>query len=98
EMQQGFPRLGTNFKVLGPASEDYVAYSYVLGITDRCLAPEKGTADNPFAGIDRFLAQGRYQRMSTFDLSLQPGKQKVVVYATVTRDGSIEEMKNAALQ
>src|SRR5262245_51941003 len=98
EVQRLFPRLGTNFKVLAPASKIYNAWSHVLGITDRWLVPENGTAENPLAGVDRFLAQGGYQRMSAFDLSVQPGKQKVVVYATVTPDGSIQELKAATLQ
>lgn len=97
-MRKQFPRLGTNFTVLGPATKDYNAYSYVRGITDRWLAPEAGTLVNPFAGVDRFLGQDGYRRLPRFDGSVRPGKQKVVVYATVQPDGDIKEITSAALQ
>src|SRR5205085_203471 len=91
EMQQAFLRLGTSFKVIGPASRDYNAYSYARGFNDRWLLPEAGTAQNPLAGVDRLLAEGGYQRLLAFDLSVQPGRQKVVVYAVLNRDGTIKE-------
>jgi type VI secretion system secreted protein VgrG len=70
----------------------------VRGITDRWLVPEAGTPANPFAGIDRFLGEDGYRRLGTFDLSVRPGKQKIVVYATVQPDGDIRQLTAAALQ
>jgi type VI secretion system secreted protein VgrG len=98
DVQKSFPRLGTNFKILAGPSKDYNAYAYVIGITNRWLVPDQGTADNPFAGVDKFLAPSGYQRMSTFDTSLQPGKQKVAVYFTVKSDGTLDQVTSAALQ
>jgi hypothetical protein len=98
QLRQSFPRLGTNWKVIAPASDRYNAWSHVLGIADRWLVPEAGTADNPFAGVDRLLAWGGYRRCATFDTTVRMGKQKVAVYATVTPDGSVAEPRAAALQ
>jgi hypothetical protein len=98
EIKKALPRLGSNFRVLAPASKNYNAYSYVLGVTDRWLVPEAGTADNPLAGADRFLAQASYRRMSGFDARVEPGKQKVAVFATVGPDGSIAAVQSMALQ
>jgi hypothetical protein len=97
KLKESFPRLGTNFKVLAPASPNYNAYSYVLGVTDRWLVPEAGTPERPLAGIEKFLAQGGYMP-AAFDLRVEPGKQKVVVFATVTADGSIKDVTAAAIQ
>jgi hypothetical protein len=98
EIKKSFPHLGSDFRVLALASKRYNAYSFVLGFTDRWLVPEKGTLDNPLAGADRFLAQSGYRRVSGFDLRVEPGKQKVVVYATVAPDGSIAAVQSMALQ
>lgn len=98
QLRQLFPRLGTNVKVIAPANDRYNAWSYVLGVTDRWLVPEPGTTDNPFAGVDKLLAWGGYRRCNVFDSTVRVGKQKVAVYATVMPDGSIAELKAAALQ
>src|SRR5258707_13250981 len=52
EVKKSFPRLGTDFTVLAPASKKYNAYSYVLGVTDLWLVPESGNRDNPPACVD----------------------------------------------
>jgi type VI secretion system secreted protein VgrG len=98
DVKKSFPRLGERFTVLARSTKDYNAYSFVLGITDRWLQPETGTSENPFAGMDKFLAQGGYRRLPTFDLNSRPGTQKVAVYGTLQPDGDIAQITHAALQ
>lgn len=98
DIKKAFPRLGERFSVLARASKDYNAYSFVLGITDRWLQPETGTSENPFAGVDKFLAQASYRRLPTFDLNPRPGTQKVAVYATLQPDGDVMQITHAAVQ
>ena len=96
-MRKGFPRLGENFEIVGPATKDFNAYSHALGL-DRWVAPEAGTADNPLAGADRLLGQYRYQRLADLDLSAKRGVEKVVLYVTVNPDGTVKDVTSAARQ
>jgi type VI secretion system secreted protein VgrG len=97
EIAKELPRLGERFTVLAPSSKDYNGYSYVLGVTDRWLVPEAGTAQNPFAGMDKFMAQGGYRRLPTMDTSPRHDAQKVAVFAKLQPDGDIAQVTHAAL-
>ncbi|HEX8203560.1 MAG TPA: hypothetical protein VF590_24000 [Isosphaeraceae bacterium] len=95
-----YPNLGGEFEVLAPSSDRYNCIAHSLGLHDRWLAPRTGTgtARNPLAWADRLYAKGGYARLPTPDTSLQPGQQKVVVYGYVNRNGTIREVRHAAIQ
>ena len=97
DMRKAFPRLGENFEVVGPANPKLNAYSAALGL-DKWVAPEAGDEENPLAGADRFFGEQGYQRLTEFDLSAQPGVEKIVVYVTVNPDGSVKQVMSAAHQ
>ena len=98
QIQKGFPRLGASIQVIAPPSDKYNALGYVLGSTDRWVWPTKGTAASELQEIDQLMGQSGYRRLSTFDATVRPGKQKAVLYATLTPDGDLATILSVALQ
>jgi type VI secretion system secreted protein VgrG len=96
-IRKDLPRLGDGFEVLAPGSNQYNAWSYVRGVFNQWLIPQ-AIAGGPVAGVDAFLRPASYTRLSTFDVSVQPGKQKVAVFCTVKPDGDPQEATHAAVQ
>jgi len=92
EMRKAFPRLGTEYRVLGPASSDYNAVSYSVGVTDKWIWP--GERVTHFNG---FYAQHGFQRQPYLDYSRQPGVDKVIVFGKLTERGRVE-VTSASLQ
>ena len=97
-LQANFPSLGPNFRVIGEATKQYNCISYSLGIYDRWTNPETGPADDPLCYMDRLYATVGYQRTPGFDCHVEPGVEKVVVYATLNLDGTIHAVTHAARQ
>lgn len=102
----GFENLGTNFEVLGSKTAAGAPYKYnciawSLGRVNEWVFPsDLNTAADIRYWDSLYGAQG-YQRMSTLDMSLQPGYQKVVLYWGTNRDGTgqpIPGFTHAALQ
>ena len=98
ELRRSFPRLGNDFEVLAPAAKKYNCISHSLGLSDRWVNPETGPADDPFGPMDRLYSALGYKRLPTLDLSVEKGKQKVVLYATVHPDASLHQVTHAAVQ
>jgi hypothetical protein len=82
---QGFENLGTNFEIIGSSTSRGAPYTYnciawSLGNVNQWVFPtDMRVAGNMQYWDSLYGAQG-YRRMSTLDLSYQPGYEKVVVY------------------
>ena len=98
EWSPSFPNLGTNFEVMDVSTSRYNCIAHSLGIHDRWVNPITTAGSNPLSGMDGLYRAQGYQRMSGLDFSLQPGFQKVVVYATTQSNGTIKEVTHGALQ
>jgi hypothetical protein len=97
EIRKAFPRLGGNFVIVAPADNKTDAFIDIFGAGFR-VDPAAGNAMNPLAGMDRCFGDYGYQRLTKFDLSVQPGVEKVVLYSTVTPDGDVKDVTAAAHQ
>lgn len=111
---RAFPRLGSNFEVIGAATGRgpadggdgrgvYNCIAWTLGVTTQWVwsSEWQGTGENGLRSMDRLYGQLGYTRLSTADYSLQSGLQKVAVYATLragTYGGEINSMTHGALQ
>src|SRR5262249_40091683 len=75
--RRSFPRLLTNYEVLGPANRQkkFNCISWSIGITERWVWPGGKVAD-----FDRLYASHGYQRATNLDFSLQPGVHKLALY------------------
>jgi hypothetical protein len=93
-----FPRLGVKFKVLAPHTATYNCIAHSLGLNDRWVNPMTGPANAPLAKMDELYAALGYQRQEGLNTILEAGKQKVVVYATLNTDGTIDNVTHAAIQ
>src|SRR5262245_58221707 len=96
--QRLFPHLGTDFEVLAPSTEDYNCIAYSLGRLSVWINPQTGPEENPFALMDLLYQGAGFIRAGTVEMSLEPGKRKVVLYATRKPDGGIERLTHAAVQ
>jgi hypothetical protein len=106
EAARSFENLGTNFEILGaktgssltPGSYNCIAWS--LGEVNKWIFPDVNRAGD-LSYWDALYGSLGYQRMSTLDLSFQPGYQKVVVYWGANQDQfgrMIPGITHAALQ
>jgi type VI secretion system secreted protein VgrG len=96
--QRLFPHLGSDFEVLATSTEGYNCIAYSLGRLSVWINPQTGPEEDPFASMD-ILYQGLgFIRAGALEVSLEPGKRKVVLYATRTSDGGIERITHAAVQ
>ena len=85
EIRSGFPRLmETNFELLAPGTDRFNCIAWSAGITDRWVWPGANVVD-----FDKLYAEHGYRRLADPDYSVQPGVEKVVLYAKVTKDGSL---------
>jgi type VI secretion system secreted protein VgrG len=97
-LKSAFPNLGDNYEILGPASPDYNCIGHTLGLDDQWVNPVTGPPGDELSGMDEIYAQQGYQRLPTLDYSDVPGTQKVVVYATMNPDGTINQVTHGAIQ
>jgi hypothetical protein len=97
-MRKSFPILRKNFEVLGLSTPKYNCIAHSLGIHSRWVNPLTGPASAPLARMDAIYRARGYVRASTLDYRLEPGKQKVVVYATLRPDQRIKAVTHAARQ
>ncbi|MDC0740691.1 type VI secretion system Vgr family protein [Polyangium mundeleinium] len=93
-----FSNLGDNFEVLGPHTRDYNCIAHTLGDHNQWVDPITGPASNPLQGMDGIYGAQGYTRSSDMNFDLEPGKQKIVVYATKNPDGSIADVTHGAIQ
>ncbi len=98
EGKKVFPKLGSDFEVLGPSTDEYNCIAHTLDDHTQWVNPETGSTDNPLGKMDDMYAKKGYKRSPTMDISKEPGKEKVVVYATKNPDGSINEVTHGATQ
>jgi type VI secretion system secreted protein VgrG len=93
-----FPNLGDNYEIEGPATENYNCIAHTLGDHGNWVNPETGPPGNPLSEMDKKYEALGYKRSPGMDTSLEPGKEKVVVYATKNPDGSIKDVTHGAIQ
>jgi type VI secretion system secreted protein VgrG len=96
--QQAFPKLGSDFEVLGPSTPSYNCIAHTLGDHSNWVNPVTSPTGDPLAGMDAVYGAKGYHRLPTMDTSVQPGHEKVVVYATKNPDGSINQVTHGAIQ
>jgi hypothetical protein len=96
--QKSFPYLGTNFEVVGPSTATYNCIAHSLGIHYRWVNPQTGPSTNPLSLMDQMYKAQGYVRMSRMDFRREDGKEKVVVYATLTAERNIKSVTHAAIQ
>jgi len=96
EIQKGFPRLHDNFEVIRDGTKTYNCIAWSLGITDRWVNPEIGPAYAPLSLMDRMYAERGYYREHDLNWRAEPGLEKVVLYATLNPDGTIQKVTHAA--
>jgi hypothetical protein len=92
-MRQGFPRLGNRFEVLGPSTPRYNCIGWSVGNTNEWVWPGNTVAD-----FDRLYAQHGYARQEGLNLTVEPGKRKLVLYGTLNPDATIRTVTHAAVQ
>jgi type VI secretion system secreted protein VgrG len=82
--------------VIAGASKTYNCISWSLGVTDHWVNPETGPAYAPLSRMDRMYAELGYYREHDLNWRVEPGLEKVVLYATLNADGTIKEVTHAA--
>jgi hypothetical protein len=93
-----FPFLNGDYEVLqAGGNKIYNCIAHSLGIHNRWVNPETGPASNPLSRMDQMYRAKGYSRVKGLNFNVEPGKEKVVVYATVN-DGRIKEVTHAAVQ
>lgn len=97
-LKSAFPMLGDNFEVLGPATPDYNCIAHTLGKHEEWVNPVTGPSGDELKGMDAMYKQQGYKRLPSKDYSYVPGKQKIVVYATMNPDGTIKAVTHGAIQ
>lgn len=93
-----FPNLGSDFEVLGPSTPNYNCIAHTLGDHAQWVNPETGPKNDPLSKMDAKYAALGYKRSSNTNTAVEPGKEKIVVYATKNSDGSIKEVTHGAVQ
>lgn len=98
DIQQSFPRLQLKYvEVLGPSTREFNCIGYSMGL-NRWVNPLTGDEGNPLDPMDRLYGQLGYVRESSMNLAVEPGKQKVVLYASLNADATIHRVTHAARQ
>ncbi|QEL15769.1 DUF7689 domain-containing protein [Limnoglobus roseus] len=97
-IKKAFPKLGDNYEVEAPATEDYNCIAHTLGDHGNWVNPETGPKANPLSEMDKKYEALGYKRATGMDTSLEPGTEKVVVYATKNPDGTIKDVTHGAIQ
>jgi uncharacterized Zn-binding protein involved in type VI secretion len=93
-----FPNLGDNYEVEGPSTPQYNCIAHTLDDHDHWVNPETGDPSSPLSEMDAKYADLGYSRSPSMDASLEPGVEKVAVYATTNPDGSINTVTHGAIQ
>ncbi len=99
EIRQCFPRLlDPDVEVLAPGTREYNCIAHSMGIHDHWVNPETGGTDNPLEPMDKLYGQLGYSRLPDMDLTVCASQEKVVLYATLNPDASINHVTHAAHQ
>src|SRR5579863_9826976 len=99
ERRANFPRLGSDFQVLAPSTGGprypgaYNCIAWSLGNTHEWVWPGESVAD-----FDALYGKYGYTRQPGLNLAVEPGKRKVVLFATLNPDGTIKAATHAAVQ
>jgi hypothetical protein len=83
--------------VLGPSTRQYNCIAHSLGVK-HWVNPMTGDAENPLEPMDKLYGEIGYVRESSMNLAVEPGKEKVVLYASVNPDATIRSVTHAAHQ
>lgn len=98
DVRRGFPRLNkANFEIVGHHSKDFNCIAWSMGL-DYWVNPVTGDAAEPFAPMDAMYAKLGFTRIDELNADLEPGLEKVALFATVNVDASIKEVTHAARQ
>ena len=99
DIHKGFPRLlDPDVEVLAAGTREYNCIAHSMGIHDHWVNPETGGTDNPLEPMDRLYGRLGYSRLPDMDVTVCPGQEKVVLYATLNPDASINQVTHAAHQ
>jgi hypothetical protein len=93
ELQASFPRLGNKFIVLGPSTREYNCIAWTLGITYEWVWPGENVE-----AFDKLYATHGYARQEGLNLAVEKGKQKIVIFASLNRDGTINKVTHGVVQ
>jgi hypothetical protein len=83
--RRSFPRLGANFEVLAPRTKVYNCIAWSIGVTNRWVWPGP-----TLSAFDQLYGMYGYKRLPTKDYHVEPGVQKIVLYARVFKNGRIK--------
>ena len=92
-LRQSFPRLKSHYTVLGPSTKQYNCIAWSIGNKDAWVWPGERVSD-----FDLLYEKHGYSRQAGLNLTVEPGKQKVVIYATLNPDATIHAVTHAAVQ
>jgi hypothetical protein len=92
-MKESFPRLKEAFTILGPGTKQYNCIAWSIGNTREWVWPGNRVED-----FDRLYAEHGYTRQPGLNLAVEPGKRKLVLYATLNKDATINAVTHAAVQ
>jgi hypothetical protein len=98
DIHQSFPRLQLKYvEVLGPSTRQYNCIAHSLGV-NHWVNPMTGDERDPLGPMDKLYGQIGYVRESSMNLAVEPGKEKVVLYASLNPDATIRSVTHAARQ
>jgi hypothetical protein len=98
DVRSSFPRLQLRYvEVLGPSTRQYNCIAYSLGV-NHWVNPMTGDEKNPLEPMDKLYAQEGYVREADMNCAVEPGKEKLVVYAAINPDATIRSVTHAARQ
>jgi hypothetical protein len=97
QQRAGFPRLGEEFEVMGPASASYNCIGWSVGNTRAWVWPTPSDQSPTLYDFDSLYGSYGFRRVNALDFKRAPSTDKVVLYAMRKSDGSIA-LTHAALQ
>lgn len=89
---------GNAFPKLGDEYRDYNCIGHTLGKDTEWVNPVTSPTGDPLSEMDKIYDEGGYKRVPNMDTSYEPGKEKVVIYATKNPDDNIKEITHGAIQ
>lgn len=90
EFKKIFPRLGTDFWMVAPASSEYNTWSHAIGIRDQWVNVGVGPVESPFQDLDAVMTKAGFRRLNQLDTTFDPKLEKVIVFGKPLPTGQIE--------
>lgn len=98
DIQACFPRLDADkIEVVGHQTRKFNCIAWSMGVPG-WVNPETGSKENPLAKMDAMYASLGYVRIDDLNTEVEPGLEKVAVYAKLAKDRSIESVTHACRQ